>query len=342
MPDRPPRFSVILPVHNGEAYIAATIESVVAQTYPHFRLLILENASTDQTRAIIDRYADERISVIPAPRLLSIEENWGRILDLDLDEYGTFISHDDLIYPTFLQAITGLIAAEPQASLYHTSYHLIDGTGRVLRDALPGARKEDVHEFMASVHSFQREIASVGYVARSADYKKVGGLPSFAGLLYADTVCWYRLTALAYKAYLPTPLAAFRLHAQSATRSSVLVTYYEASRQYLEAVAQLADSQQELTQAAAHAAKAFQLKRRQIVADLIRSYTVARWQDYEREKENLAAAVARNPVFNPADRYAALLERIAQVPSDALRKLLLNGLQTGVKLARALKRRASA
>ena len=72
------RFSIILPVHNGENYLASAIESVLAQSYPHFRLLILENASTDRTREIINTYRDARIEVLPTQQLLSIEQNWGR------------------------------------------------------------------------------------------------------------------------------------------------------------------------------------------------------------------------------------------------------------------------
>src|SRR5689334_16752927 len=90
-------FSIVLPVHNGAKYIRATLESILSQTYPHFNVLILENASQDNTLKILASFTDTRIKIFPAERLLSMEENWARIVGLDLSEYMTIVGHDDLM-----------------------------------------------------------------------------------------------------------------------------------------------------------------------------------------------------------------------------------------------------
>ena len=74
------RFSVILPVRNGGNYIKVCVASILAQTYPEFNLVILENCSTDGTPEWLTTLTDPRISVIPAEKPLSIEDNWARIL----------------------------------------------------------------------------------------------------------------------------------------------------------------------------------------------------------------------------------------------------------------------
>src|SRR5258708_1204277 len=125
-----PRFSVIIPVHNGEPYIRSAIESVLSQTYPASEIVVLENASSDSTLETLRTFSDSRLRVIPSERLLNIQENWQRILDLQTDEFITILGHDDILYPNFLSEIAALIEQYPDASLYHGHFYLIDNEGR--------------------------------------------------------------------------------------------------------------------------------------------------------------------------------------------------------------------
>jgi glycosyltransferase involved in cell wall biosynthesis len=87
MPAHPDhRFSIILPVHNGGAYLEEALASVFAQTYPHFELVVLENASTDETPQTLQAVADPRITVIPSETLLPIGENWARATVIRRDQ----------------------------------------------------------------------------------------------------------------------------------------------------------------------------------------------------------------------------------------------------------------
>lgn len=63
------KFTVVTPVLNGEKYIAETIESVIDQSYPHWRYIIMDGGSTDATVEISRKYAelDSRISVLSEP-----------------------------------------------------------------------------------------------------------------------------------------------------------------------------------------------------------------------------------------------------------------------------------
>lgn len=84
--------TVLLPVWNCERYIAETIDSVLAQTYSNFELLIINDASTDSTPAVIARYRDPRI------RILENEENLGIASSLLLgvrESRGDFIARID-------------------------------------------------------------------------------------------------------------------------------------------------------------------------------------------------------------------------------------------------------
>ena len=53
-----------MPVYNAEAFVAEAIESVLAQTYPHWELIIVDDGSTDASPEVLKRYADPRILMI--------------------------------------------------------------------------------------------------------------------------------------------------------------------------------------------------------------------------------------------------------------------------------------
>ena len=127
------KYSIILPVRNGGHYVKECVASVLTQTFTDFDFIILDNCSTDETLEWLNSINDNRIRIIPSKTPLSIEENWGRITRVDKNEFITLIGHDDLLYPDFLENINKLIEEFPNAGLYHTHFHFIDGTGKIIR-----------------------------------------------------------------------------------------------------------------------------------------------------------------------------------------------------------------
>ncbi len=90
--------SVIIPVYNLEKYVARAIESVLAQSYPHIEIIIVDDGSVDSSGAICEEYATryEQISVIHQEnRGLSIARNEG--IKRAKGEYITFVDSDDEI-----------------------------------------------------------------------------------------------------------------------------------------------------------------------------------------------------------------------------------------------------
>lgn len=95
--------SVIVPVYNVERYMAKCIESVIAQTFTNWELILVDDGSSDDSLAICNRYAeqDDRITVVH-------QENQGvssarnRGIDIAKGEYISFIDSDDYVTPTYL------------------------------------------------------------------------------------------------------------------------------------------------------------------------------------------------------------------------------------------------
>lgn len=105
--------SVIVPVYNVEKYLNECIDSILAQTYTDFELILVDDGSPDNCGAICDEYAekDSRIRVIHQENGgLSVARNTG--LDAANGEYITFVDSDDVIYKTYLERLLQTLLLE--------------------------------------------------------------------------------------------------------------------------------------------------------------------------------------------------------------------------------------
>ena len=207
------KFSIILPVHNGGTFVKGCVHSIVAQENKDFDLLILENKSNDGTGEWLQSLMDERIKIFPSTQLLTIEENWARIVDLPKNEFITIIGHDDLLLPGYLQKMEELIQEHPAASLYQSHFTYIDGDGRFIRECLPMDEKQSGHEFLACQMRRTMDSMGTGYMMRSKDYDSIGGIPAhYPNLIFADYELWLKLTLRSYKATTRESLFQYRVY----------------------------------------------------------------------------------------------------------------------------------
>jgi glycosyltransferase involved in cell wall biosynthesis len=216
---RRPRFTVVLPVHNGGRYLPECVDSILAQSYGDLALEILENGSTDGTAEWLGAVRDSRVRVRTASRALPIELNWRRAAAVEKGEYLLFVGHDDRLDPDYLAIVDELIRRCPDAALFTTHFRLIDARGRVLRPCRPMPARETMAELLASRLAYRRDMTGMGVVVRSSAYDAVGGMPAFEGLAHADDVLWLGLLDGSWKATAPDEAYSYRLHAASAFHS---------------------------------------------------------------------------------------------------------------------------
>lgn len=229
----PPRFSILLPVHNGGEYLPLAVQSVLDQTRPDWNLVILENGSDDGTAQWLETLRDPRISVVASSETLAIEANWQRILQVPCGEFVTFLGHDDLLDPWYLEEMELLIAQQPDASLFQSEFRLIDSAGSTLRPALAQPARETASEFLRARLRRERESFGTGYLMRARDYGRVGGIPDFPGLLFADDALWIELSRLSFKATSPRECFAYRVHTQSSSAAAAWKIHLDAMARYL-------------------------------------------------------------------------------------------------------------
>jgi glycosyltransferase involved in cell wall biosynthesis len=128
-----------MPVFNGERYIGAAIDSILRQTFDDFRLIVLDNASTDRTAAIVQQYVrrDHRVRYRRNERNIGAGPNFNRVFALSESPYFKWAAHDDELKPTYLEKCIRALDSDPDAVLAHSHVAVIDAGGNVVDHYLP-------------------------------------------------------------------------------------------------------------------------------------------------------------------------------------------------------------
>ena len=129
-----PTLSIGLPVYNGENFIAEAIESLLAQTYTDFELIISDNCSTDGTQQICEKYAalDDRVRYHRAEENQGAKWNFPHVFSLATGKYFKWAAHDDVCHPEMIQRCIDVLDAEPDVVLVMPETALIDADSRLI------------------------------------------------------------------------------------------------------------------------------------------------------------------------------------------------------------------
>jgi glycosyltransferase involved in cell wall biosynthesis len=137
-----PLVTIGLPVFNASRYLAECLTALVGQTYRNIRIVISDNASTDDTVAICDEYAarDSRIAIVRTDKNRGAGWNHRRVLELATGRYFRWHGADDTIAPSFVAECVAALEMSPEAVLAYPLTTIIDDDGVSVRktsDRLP-------------------------------------------------------------------------------------------------------------------------------------------------------------------------------------------------------------
>lgn len=125
----PLQISVVVPVHNVEPYLGACVDSILAQTFSDFELILVDDGSTDRSGAICDEYAalDSRVRAIHQEALgVSVARNSG--IAVASGTYISFVDSDDLIAPDYFSRMMDVMLRENVRLVLCRSQHFEEGS----------------------------------------------------------------------------------------------------------------------------------------------------------------------------------------------------------------------
>ena len=175
------KVSVGIPTYNRSAFLRQSIQSMLGQTHRNFRLIVSDNASTDDTAEVVASFDDPRIHYTRTDENIGMTANFNRILELTETEFVAILYDDDLFYPQYLDYTVTAIEAHPRVGIVHTAFDLIDRDGqfpRASKDAREGFRDRQ-HRAWPKLHRTKHapgldDLFAISSVQNRSDYESWG------------------------------------------------------------------------------------------------------------------------------------------------------------------------
>ena len=227
----PPKVSVAIPVYNGEAHLAETIDSVLAQSWGDFELIICDDHSTDGSLDVVATRADVRIRILRSDRNLGFGGNWNRCLGAAQGDYIKILPKDDVLHPDCLNKQAQVLEGDTtgDVALVFCARTIIGPSGRSYLTRRLGAKTTcytggDIAKLTARTGT--NPIGEPGSVLFRRTAAQAAGAFNGSRPFVIDIDYWLRLLRHGRAVYLPDALASFRVSRGS---HSVRMARYQAS-----------------------------------------------------------------------------------------------------------------
>lgn len=204
-----PKVSVLLPVYNAADYVAASIQSVLNQTYHDLELIIIDDGSTDESAAVIRRLAESDSRVRFKSR-----ENFGfartlnEMIDMAMGELIARLDADDEALPERIAAQVGFMDANPDCVVVGGGVIHIDADGDPLSIELYPASHEEIEHRMLSGGG---GIIHPSVMIRAETLRECGGYALDCPVC-EDQELWLRMALRGRLANLQEPMIRYRVH----------------------------------------------------------------------------------------------------------------------------------
>lgn len=202
------KVSVIIPAFNAGKFLAETVQSVLAQTYTDFEIVISDDGSTDNTAAIAQSFSDQRIQYRYQKNSgVSSARNHGA--EIAKGKYLAFLDADDLFHPDNLSKKVAAFQNDPNLALVFADCDVIDGTGKTTGEKLIGKDDKLLENLLLWNGTVIPGPSSILITRES--FEKSGGFdPEFSTA--ADQNFFFRIAHKNKCARIPEILTSYRKH----------------------------------------------------------------------------------------------------------------------------------
>lgn len=216
-----PLVSICIPTYNGATFLAAAIDSVLNQTYGDFELWVVDDKSTDNTPAMVARYADPRLHYLRNAQNLGPQGNWNRCLELVQGKYFKLLPHDDLLATDCLKNQVAILEADTskELALVFGSREIIGPEGQfIMKRGLSGSTTGRISARSLAKRCIRAGTNLIGEpgngLIRSEVIPKVGAYDARYPYL-VDLDYWFRVLLQGDAYYLSARTSSFRISSGS-------------------------------------------------------------------------------------------------------------------------------
>lgn len=198
-----PKVTVLMPVYNTEKYLREAIDSILNQTFKDFEFLIINDASTDRTREILQSYHDPRIKVINNRKNLGLAKSLNKGLKIAKGKYIARMDADDISLPERLKKQIRFMEKNQSVGLLSSFWFSIDGQGKKIQVHQAFNGKHAVHFICHGSVMIRKD-----FLQRVSFYREVFEYSE-------DSDLWLRLSEVCDVRSLKEPLYKYRVHNES-------------------------------------------------------------------------------------------------------------------------------
>lgn len=204
-----PEISVVIPTYNRRELIVEAIESVLAQTYSDFEIIVVDDGSTDDTAERLRPYMNRVQYVVQRNRGVAAARNAG--IQLAQGEFICFLDSDDLWEPVKLEAQLRFTRDHPEYGLISTEIMGFDAERKSAGQSK--AKMYEIRNGMVLEHLlFGNWIQTSTVMLRRSCLDEVGWFDEDVGQFGEDWLLWMRVASRFPVYFLPEPLVSYRFH----------------------------------------------------------------------------------------------------------------------------------
>lgn len=214
--NKKPLVSVCIPTYNAEKTVVNTLKSILNQTYQNLEIIIVDNASTDNTLALLQNFNDPRIKSYKNSKNIGAERNWGRCIELASGEYIAIFHADDLYKSDMVEKQVHVFQDNPAIGAVFTMANDINERDEVIgKHKLPvelkGKGAYYFPEIFISILENRNFLMCPSAMVRSEIYKELAPFDDEWFGTSADLDMWLRILERHPIAILDEKLMSYRI-----------------------------------------------------------------------------------------------------------------------------------
>jgi glycosyltransferase involved in cell wall biosynthesis len=216
--EQAPLVSIVLPVYNGEKYLAESLDSVFAQTYQNWELVIINDGSSDGTEKLIFKYQDKRIKYLPNDGNKGIIFSLNRGIEESKGIYIARLDADDIALPDRIEKQVKFLSENAEFAMCGSYFRTIDSKGNLLKNVEFPSNNTDAQSFLLLHNCFcHSAIMMRTNIAKDLKYDE-----KFQ--VCEDYDLWYRISRTGKILNLPVFTTLYRVHDNNmSTRKSEIM-----------------------------------------------------------------------------------------------------------------------
>jgi len=212
----PTKVTIAMPTYNRAALLKGALASALAQDYADFQVIVIDNASTDDTEAVVRSFSDPRVAYIRNEANLGCTRNFNRAIELNSSPYLSILMDDDIMLPGFISETARMLDEHPAVAFCFTAPRYVNfdrvslGVNRT--HDMPAGVIDGLNYLELHLNARECWIEPSTVMMRRSALSAAGAFDSPHSKHSDDLNLWFRLAARAPIAFIPKELVEVRVH----------------------------------------------------------------------------------------------------------------------------------